>query len=143
MCTCGRTDDHVIAERRTLDGVLVCAWSNGDVTGVLGMWPRGIGRTKMNATQKRAAQLLLDEVCLYDWSELGDLIKTARRAVVQASVPPLTYLRRAMAGETFKPAGKAVVVARPRRHATHCPCETCNPHRVLPPGTIAGAPRYA
>lgn len=142
MCTCGRTDDHVIAERQTFDGVRVCIWSNGDLTGALGIYPRDIGKTH-GASQIRVARLIQDEISMYDWAELADLIKMARKAIVQPLVPAITYVRRAMAGETFRPAGKAVVVARPRRHATFCPCEACNPGRALARGVIAGAVRYA
>lgn len=76
-CSCGEAEPHVIAERRTADGIRVCFWSDGDITGGMGIYPRGVGRTGDPEVGRRVAL----EVGLYDWAEVGALIKRTRKAV--------------------------------------------------------------
>lgn len=111
-CSCGRADNHVVARATTFDGSSVSRWHDGSITGALGLWPRGIGRSRFGWQQRAAAELLWPNVSLYDYAELPQLIRLARRAVVQKSLLPHEYLRRALAGETFRRAGKAVLTAR-------------------------------
>ena len=42
MCTCGTTDTHEIARRQTADGIGVVLWSDGAITGRLGVALHGI-----------------------------------------------------------------------------------------------------
>lgn len=108
MCTCGRTDLHVIAERRTFDGIRVCGWSDGEVTFGLGIYPQGIRRRRTRVYAEQIRDLVLEEVSLYDAAEVPALIRAAREAVAQASFPPAVYLRRRMAGEKFVSDGRVV-----------------------------------
>jgi len=108
-CSCGCKEPHVIVERRTADGVTVCLWSDGDVTGRLGSYPRGLGRIKTPSDRAvQAGRFALDRACLYDWRELAHLVKTARKAAEQTSFPSDTYVRRKMAGEKFRRHGSVV-----------------------------------
>lgn len=108
-CSCGEKGPHIIARRRTMDGVEIEFWSDGGVTGRLGIYPKGLGPTRgSSGTHLRAPQLIMGDVCLYDWAEIGPLVKAARRALTQSSFPPEVYLRRVMAGEKFRVFGKVV-----------------------------------
>lgn len=138
LCTCGRVDDHIIARQLSNDGVRLELWHSGIITGRLGTTPPGIGRSRLDP---RASQLAWQDACLYDWAEIGKLVRAARKALAQKSFPPLIAMRRIVAGETFQRQGKAVVSAR--RHARDCPCAMCHPGRVLPPGTIPGVAKFA
>lgn len=104
QCTCGETEDHIIARRRTADGKLLLAWSCGCVTrGHVGSMiigrPRFLPRDLYASEDyMRALWLFLDEVALYDYAEVKDLMVAAKGAMRQTSVQPLEYLRRKMAG---------------------------------------------
>lgn len=82
-CPCGDPHPHQIARRATADGKHVLAWSDGQMTWALGCAIKGSPRPR-NADQQRralaAAQLVLDDVCLFDAAEVPALIKAARQS---------------------------------------------------------------
>jgi len=138
-CSCGESTSHVIARRETLDGVAVEFWSDGAVTGRMGVGfygdrPRAMGN---RGAYLRAVKILIEEVSLYDRRELRLLVRTARRAVCQTSLLPLVYLRRSMAGEKFHFDGRVV---RVREHASSCQCRSCGP--AYTPGWMPGPVKY-
>ncbi len=145
LCSCGNREPHVTARRATLDGKTVEIWSDGAITGRMGLGlfgdrPRDPGNLPR---YRRAADLLKEEVCLYEMSELRKLVLVARRAISQLSLQPMDYLRRVMAGERFTANGQ-VVRARsatdPRGHHASCVCRTCGP--AYQPGWMPGPIKY-
>lgn len=107
FCTCGEPEPHVIAHRLTYDGIGVNLWSDGAITGVLGLKLRGVPirrpKTKEAADRLRmAGWLALDEVCLWKVDDLPALLKAADK-VVQIDNLPGT-LRRLMREEQARPA---------------------------------------
>lgn len=82
-CTCGNPDDHVIARRVTADGKHVLAWDDGTLTWALGYAIRGSASPRTpegRERARRAAWLVLDDVCLFDADEVPALIRAARWA---------------------------------------------------------------
>jgi hypothetical protein len=71
--------------RRTADGIDVCLWDDGGLSGWFGHALPGV-RLRRPRTAKarhdalRAGRLLLGDVCMYDVDELGDLYAAAERA---------------------------------------------------------------
>jgi hypothetical protein len=109
-CSCGKTEAHEIARRQMADGVDVLLYSDGDVTTRMGIYPKGVGRARSGASGAlRAGHLVMEEVCLYDWVEVGRLVHAARRAVEQTFLPAAVYVRRTMAGEKFMFDGRVLV----------------------------------
>ena len=96
-CTCGTTRPHVIARRSTADGVSLEFWSDGAVTGRMGMGLYGGVPLKSEnlPLYLQAAQLVAGEVCLYEASEVRQLVRVARQ--VLTTEQPLVELRRRMA----------------------------------------------
>lgn len=83
-CTCGETEDHVIAKRTTADGKLVLFWSDGLVTFGMGFGIPGVGRARYAYARRydrQAADLVAGDVELYTAAEVSQLVKAARRAV--------------------------------------------------------------
>ena len=74
-CICGQEKDHPIARRATADGTHVLLWSTGEVTGALGYKLPGVPMRRDLPTGRR----FIDEVCLWDTSELWALYKAARK----------------------------------------------------------------
>lgn len=145
VCSCGCTEDHVIARAQTFDGVAVQLWSSGDITGRLGTYPAGLGKARSRVTALGAARLAWDEISLYDWAEVATLVKTARKALEQRLLPPVAFLRRSMGGESFRSVGRPsrpVVQGYRREHHHSCQCRQCG-GRDLPRGWIAAPVKYA
>jgi hypothetical protein len=133
-CTCGKTEDHIIARQLSNDGVRLELWHSGVITGRLGTTPPGIGRSRLDP---RASQVAWQDACLYDWSEIGGLVKAARKALAQKSLPPLAAMRHIVAGHGIRPqkAGRAVEI-----HHPECPCYRCGGQK-LSRGVIASPPK--
>jgi hypothetical protein len=113
-CPCGETKPHEVARRRTADGKTVALWSDGSVTAALGFALAGVGAPRSTYTRRKAVEagwLVLAEVELYRLAEVPELVKAARRAVVQQILAPVVFLRRTMAGERFRLVNGAVVIA--------------------------------
>lgn len=112
MCTCGTDMTHELARRRTADGFTVVLWSDGAVTGILGMdvhvrAPRNPGRVSLCV---EAGWLAFGEVEFFDRAEVGDLVRMARWALEQVSLAPREFLRRRMAGERFRVGSRGAVI---------------------------------
>jgi hypothetical protein len=107
FCTCGEPEPHVIAHRLTYDGIGVNLWSDGAITGVLGLKLKGVP-IRRPKTQEAAARLrkvgmlALGEVCIRKVDELPALIKAADKAASLDNMPGT--LRRLMREEQDKPA---------------------------------------
>lgn len=85
MCTCGREDPHIIASRKTADGIGVVLWSDGPITGHLGSALPGVPIRRPRTPEARhlclvAGRLLLGEVCFWDASEVGRLYSACEKA---------------------------------------------------------------
>lgn len=126
-CSCGTTKPHILARRSTFDGNHVLLWSDGGVTGALGVGLYGApARERRNhANFLAGGWLALGEVELYDAAEVRKLLVTARRAVAQRNLPPLDYLRRQMAGQRFHSDGRVI-----RAHTARCQCPGCLRERM-------------
>ena len=134
ICSCGNPKDHIIARQLSDDGVRLELWHSGVITGRLGTTPPGIGRSKLDP---RASQLAWQDASLYDWAEIGKLVRAARKALAQKSLPPLAAMRHIVAGHAIRPrrAGRTVEI-----HHPDCPCHRCGGQK-LSPSWIAGPPK--
>ena len=81
-CSCGRSDEHIVARSYTLDGVRVELWSTGDITGRLGTYPPGMGGSR-GPMGLEAGRLAWADVSLYEWRELASVLSRARRRVAE------------------------------------------------------------
>lgn len=125
-CSCGCAKDHVIARRKTADGITVQIWSDGAVTCGLNTYViRGAKTARSIRLAVRAAWLVANEVEMFDHAELRRLCVTARKAVEQPSLQDRTYLRAVMAGVTFETIRRGAVI----RHASRCACASCAARR--------------
>ena len=52
-CSCGEHKSHVIAERLTADGIRVCLWDDGALTGAMGYKLRGSARGRYVLFEER------------------------------------------------------------------------------------------
>lgn len=107
FCTCGEPEPHVIAHRLTYDGVGVNLWSDGAITGVLGLKLKDVPirrpKTQEDADRlRKVGWLALGEVCIRKVDELPALLKAADKAVQIDNMPGT--LRRLMAEEQARPA---------------------------------------
>lgn len=107
FCTCGETEPHTIAKRRTADGITVMLWSDGAVTGAFGGRFPGLPvrrpRTVEGANKaRRVGRLFLGEVEIYDEAELGELYAAAERASRADGLPGT--VRRLFAERRDRPA---------------------------------------
>lgn len=128
MCTCGRTDPHVIARRRTADNYTVCAWSDGPVTAELGTGIRGVPILRPRTPDaaklaRRAAELFLGEAGLWTWDELPALYAACRKVAAKGGLPG--DVRTELARPTW-PAIRWVVSVtdrdgKPRERYAHLP----------------------
>jgi len=87
-------------------------YSDGTVEGPFGQ--RLASRPKSGYTEAKAKEanfLIMDED-VWDYEELPQAIRTARKAVAQSSLRPHRYLRAKMAGKNVVRRGKATVELR-------------------------------
>jgi len=125
-CSCGTHEAHEVARRRTADNKGVILWSDGLVTGAIGIGIKGIGAARSayeRAKDVEAGWLAIGEVELYDLAEVAGLVRAARRAVRQPSLQPRDYMRAVMSGVTYQ----AIKGGRVIRHARSCACGACRP----------------
>lgn len=92
MCSCGESGVHAVMRRRTADDVALVLWSNGPVTGSLGIGLPGLpfARPKSEQTLRHAltaGRLLLESACLYDLAELGPVYAACRRTAEIDGLP--------------------------------------------------------
>lgn len=128
-CSCGDHADHVMARRKTADGIIVQIWSDGAVTcGMNTYVVRGARAPYARRKAIEAAWLVANVVEMYDHAELRKLAVTARKAVTQVSQAPARYLTAVMEGVKFAFADrhKAVIC-----HASDCTCARCIARRAI------------
>ena len=127
-CSCGCTEAHVVARRKTFDDITVQIWSDGAVTCGLNTYVIRGSRGYKVRNALRAAWMVADVVSLYDHAELRRLCVSARQAAEQPSLQPRAYLDAVMAGvEVPGDPRKGAVI----RHATDCTCARCIAHRAF------------
>jgi len=68
------TEPTIILRRNTADGKVVCIWSDGGITQMLGVYFPGTHKLPL-----AAALVVADEVCLYDSLEVSTLLKVAKK----------------------------------------------------------------
>ena len=91
---------HIIATRKTFDGIAVALWSDGLVTGRLG--ERVTGVKLPSACAFRA----IDDVCLYTWAELPAFVRSVAKAGrVPHTVRPTEAQSRAILAAQVRTAG--------------------------------------
>lgn len=89
-CSCGTTEDHIVAQRSTADGKHVLLWSSGSLTWALGHAVRGSAAPRTDAGRRaalRAGRLVLGELCIYDAAEVTPLVAAARWAAERDGLP--------------------------------------------------------
>src|SRR4051812_35894631 len=93
FCSCGEPScgdrAHVMAKRKTADGIIIKLWSDGAITAGLNTYViRGARSARAVRLAVAAGWLVVGEVCLYDYAEVRKLCVSARRAVEQTSLEP-------------------------------------------------------
>lgn len=63
---------EIVATRKTFDGIVVCLWSDGLLTGRTGERVFG-GKLPLGAMWRA-----VDDVCLYTWAELPAFVRTVK-----------------------------------------------------------------
>lgn len=91
-CSCGHDRAHQVAQRLTADGIAVVLWSDGPVTGRMGFALDGVPVARPATNEAREAALaagwlLLGEVALYDYADLGALYAACRWAADRGRGP--------------------------------------------------------
>lgn len=91
-CTCGCAEPHVVMSRMTADGLIVELWSDGPVTGAVGLGLPGIPMRRPRTPEAlrvalKAGRLLLGEVCIHDRADLADLYAAAEWAAKRDGLP--------------------------------------------------------
>lgn len=91
-CACGETSAHEVSNRKTADGTGVVLWSDGAVTGRMGLKLPGVPmvrpRTETGASVALAAGwLLMGEIGLYDLDEVPGLYGACRWAATRNGTP--------------------------------------------------------
>lgn len=122
ICSCGEQEDHVVARRKTADGISVQVWSDGAVTCGINTYVCMAPRSAF--ARRRAVDagwLLAGLVELYDHAELRRLAVNCRKAFHQLSLQPIDYARSVMAGVKFQSLKKGAGI----RHAGGCHCDRC------------------
>lgn len=73
-CSCGCVEAHIVYRRKSLDGYTVLLWSDGSVT-------NGLSTVlSRHRTDRRVADALADDVCLYSFVEIHALYAAACKA---------------------------------------------------------------
>lgn len=81
-CTCGHAEPHVVARVKLADESWLSVWSDGDLTGILGMRLRGLGtprRPWKRSARISAVRLLQNDLCRFDRKEIPRLIHIAEK----------------------------------------------------------------
>ncbi len=108
-CSCGHDHAHQIAKRLTADGIAVILWSNGPVTGRMGFALDGVPVARPATEEARAVALaagwlLLGEVALYDYADLGALYAACRWTAERGGGPGAVRARlAALAAPAVRP----------------------------------------
>lgn len=89
-CPCGDHGTHVVARRRTADGIGIALWSNATITGFFGHALKGLPTRSApsDASARRDAMwLFAGEVGLYDLEECAVLYKAALTVARRGGLP--------------------------------------------------------
>jgi hypothetical protein len=91
-CSCGESEPHVIARRRTADGIGVDFWHDGAITGLFGRALPGVPVARPRSAEGLAltqatANLVAGEIELYDLADLPRLVDVARRVAKRGGLP--------------------------------------------------------
>jgi hypothetical protein len=63
-CSCGTLEDHIVARRKTLDGICILVWNDGKVTDRMCRYLPGCSKKPKDISE------FSDRVSLYNLSEL-------------------------------------------------------------------------
>ena len=99
------TNTTIIARRQSADDKTVALWSDGAITGGLGIYIKGspCARTEAACIEALAAGwLVMGDVCLYDFDEVPSLIAAARK-IARAGGDPGDMRRALAARATLRP----------------------------------------
>lgn len=122
VCSCGSTEAHVVARRKTFDDISVQFWSDGAVTCGINTY---VAMAPRSAFRRRAAVkanwLVTDRVSLYDHAELRGMVDAAREAMSQTGHLPGAYLDAKLRGVKFQACSKGAVL----KHSLDCGCAAC------------------
>lgn len=81
---------EIMARRFTADGKEILIWTDGDLTN----GTRAIGRlVTPGYINVQVARLMMDDICLYDHSELVTLRACARKAIAEETDPTMRLIR--------------------------------------------------
>lgn len=138
-CTCGNHESHIVSRRRSADGLDLCLWSDGMVTGALGFRIRGIPcrRPRTNQAQDlalKAGRLFLGEACIFDRDELPALYQAAEKAARLDGLPGTV---RRLVRQAQEPKGPALSWAVLHSDRDGKPTErVCHLPRLAWPGMV-------
>lgn len=120
-CTCGEPHPHRVASRRSASGTIVELWSDGPITGALGIGLRGVPISRPKTTRAgernlRAGWLFLGEVELFEDGELRGLYAACRWAAERDGLPATVRTRLAdLAKPSLRPTWHVLHVDRDGR----------------------------
>jgi hypothetical protein len=77
LCSCGCTEPHVIARRKSADDYTLKVWADGDVTFFFGHYIRGFGRQSPEKAQ--AVRVLMDDFGVLTTDEIPGAVKHAMK----------------------------------------------------------------
>lgn len=91
-CTCGTIEAHITSRRMTADGIGVVCWSDGAITGRFGNAFPGVPVVRPRTAAavglaRRAGNLFMGEVEIYDTSDLSALYRACRWAAERDGLP--------------------------------------------------------
>lgn len=91
-CSCGHSEVHSIARRKTFDGIEVVLLSDGAVTGRMGFGLAGVPIVRPETEEARtlalrAGNLFLGEVEIHTYEELGALYEACRFVAARSGLP--------------------------------------------------------
>ncbi len=93
-CTCGCTESHVIARRKSFDDYTIKIWSDGVLTYSLGEVLKGTGRG--NPVKAQAVRLLMEDFGVLTTDEIPMVVKEAIK-LLKKGVPEADVRARVMA----------------------------------------------
>lgn len=75
LCSCGCSQSHVIARRKSSDDFTLKIWSDGDITFWFGEVLKGLGRP--NPVKAKAVRLFMDDFEVLSTDEIPLVVKQA------------------------------------------------------------------
>lgn len=101
---------EIMARRFTADNKEIIVWTDGDLTN----GTRAIGRlVTPGYINVQVARLMLDDICLYDYSEMVALRACARQAIAEETDPAMRLIRmRGLMSRKTKRKSRTGIAAR-------------------------------